>query len=222
MRVDRRILLTLPFCLISSFALCQSSNPSAETTADRFAICNVRQQVIEITKVKVAAQASASCDTGGGGVKSCQVSVGTTANDYVLDNSDVRNACYKLPDGGDNPCAFVQYGPVVFASESSATQLFITNSGRVTVQLNIGQFKREKTLKSDTITQPDFKLIVGKQFTVRRTNVANSTVSLDCQKADGESFTNFIPGNDNSGGKIKQISVENGGAFDLYVFQVLP
>src|SRR5450755_2877542 len=45
---------------------------------------------------------------------------------------------------------------------------------------------------------------------------------LECKKTNGEQFINLIPGNDNSGGKIKQVSVEGGGAFDLYVFQVIP
>jgi hypothetical protein len=220
-----RICLGIAFVVFafSGAAWAQAADPSNDKTgSDRFATCDIRQVITKITRTKVPAQASASCDTGGGGIKSCQVSAGATANNYVLDNGDIRNACYKLPDGGDNPCAFVQYGPVVFASDKSAAQSFTTNSGRVTVQLNIGQFEVSQTIESDTVTQADLHLVIGKQFIVKRTNVVNSTVSLECTKANGEQFINLVPGNDNSGGKIKQVSVEGGGAFDLYVFQVSP
>jgi hypothetical protein len=193
-----------------------------QTGAGTFATCDVRQVITKTVKTKVAAQASGSCDTGGGGVKSCQASVGATAPNYTLDSNDTHNACYKLPDGGDNPCAFVQYGPVIFASERSASQIFTTNSGRVTVQLNVGQFETVQVLDSDTVVQSNLQLITGRQFVVKRTKVANSTVSLECKKPNGDQFINLIPGDDNSGGRIKQVSVENGGAFDLYILQVVP
>jgi hypothetical protein len=198
------------------------SQTADQSAASFFAKCNVRQVIMKETRDKVAAQASGSCDTGGGGVKSCQAAVSATQGGYVLDSSDTRNACYKLPDGGDNPCAFVQYGPVIFQSDTTASQIFTTNSGRVTVQLNVGQFAVIQTVDSDTIVQSNLVLVPGRQFTVKRTNAANSTVSLECQKSNGDQFINLVPGNDNSGGKIKQVGVENAGAFDLYTMQVVP
>jgi hypothetical protein len=207
---------------LATFSTTAWSQAIDQSAASYFAKCNVRQVIMKVTKEKVVAEASGSCDTGGGGVKSCQASVGATTPNYVLDSGDTKNACYKLPDGGDNPCAFVQYGPVIFSSQTAASQIFTTNSGRVTVQLNIGQFAVTQTVDSDTLVQSNLVLVPGRQFTVKRTNASNSTVSLECQKSNGDQFINLVPGNDSSGGKIKQISVENAGAFDLYTMQVLP
>jgi hypothetical protein len=224
-----RVRIRFSFIIVlacSNTASAQSFDRTVDTASairpDRFATCDVRQVITKIVKTKVATTANGSCDTGGGGEKNCQVNVGATANNYVLDRGDVREVCYKLPDGGDNPCAFVRNGGVVFGSEKSASEIFSTNSGRVTMQLIIGQFDVSQVLDSDNVIQSNLQLFTGKQFGVKRTKLANSTVSLECKKPNGDQFVNLIPGNDNSGGKIKQVSVENGGAFDLYIMEVVP
>ena len=207
--------------LISTAANAQTSASTLEASSpEQFAICDVRQVITKETLVKVPAQASGGCDTGGGGEKSCQVNVGATASNYILDRGDTRNACFKLPDGGDNPCAFVRYGPVVFSSNTAASQTMSTDSGRVSVQLIVGQFQ-VNTVADESVIQSNLRLVVGRQFVIKRTKASNSTVSLECKKPNGEQFINLIPGADHSGGKIKQVSVENGGAFDLYVLQVV-
>lgn len=198
------------FSAIAAATLC-----ATQAYADAFATCNVWQVTTKTIREKVPATAAASCDTGGGGVKGCNVSVGATQPGYTLDNNDTKNACYRLD--GDNPCAFVQYGPVIFNSETQASQSFTTNSDRVTLQLSVGQFKKTDVVDSEKIIQPNLRLIVGETLVVKRLKAAAS-VRLECKKKSGGSFINEVPGPDNSGGRVKLLQVQTGVAYDLYVF----
>jgi hypothetical protein len=200
---------------IASALLAFSVTSQAE--AQSFARCDVWQVTTKVVREKVGATASAGCDTGGGGIKSCSVNVNASQPNFVLDRNDTRNACSRLD--GDNPCAFVQYSPIVFPTDTQANQSFTTNSDRVTVQLIIGQFKVSEVIDSEKITQPGLNLKAGDQFVVKRLRTAQN-VRLECKKSDGGSFINQVPGDDNSGGHIKLVRIEPGGPYDYYVFVV--
>ena len=149
----------------------------------KYAECVVIETMVTSVTTPVGGQASAGCDTGGGGVKSCPVNVVPTQPDYVLDTSMDPNTpwvCVKLD--GDNPCAFVQATPILFSSERQASRIFTTNSDRVALSQSIRQLRKESSYKNEP--QPPRNLYRETEFTVAIRKVANSA-RFECTLSNG-------------------------------------
>ncbi len=176
--------------VIVGFALLAAGAASAQPALEweklagkKFADCIVIETMVTTITSPVGGRASAGCDTGGGGVKSCSVTVGPTQADYFLDTSiDVNTpwVCVKLD--GDNPCAFVQATPILFSSDTRATRTFTTNSDRVALSQSIPQVKKESTYTF--VPQPPRTLYKGSTFAVAIRKAASSA-RFECTLSNG-------------------------------------
>src|SRR5262245_66522007 len=98
-------------------AVCVADPASAQSQAvTTIGTCVVIQTNAVNVEVPVPLRAAGSCDTGDPGTRECTTEVVPTAPDIVLDVSDTGGlpACMRL--AGEDPCAFVQNGPVIFQS----------------------------------------------------------------------------------------------------------
>ncbi len=169
--------------LLAGPAFAQPSSDWERLAAKKYADCVVIETMVTTVTTPVGGRASAGCDTGGGGVKSCSVTVAPTQADYFLDTTiDVNTpwVCVKLD--GDNPCAFVQATPILFSSDTRATRTFTTNSDRVALSQSIPQVKKESTYTF--VPQPSKTLYRGTTFAVAIKKTAASA-RFECTLSNG-------------------------------------
>lgn len=196
-------------CLIvtisaTTMAYAQSRDPFVLLDSKKFAQCTAIETVRSAVTTPVSGQAVAGCETGGGGDKHCTVGVGPTQPDYILDTTTDRNGawiCTKL--AGDNPCAFVQAGPIIFNSDTSASRTFTTNSDRVLVAQAIPQLKVTATY-SDSPQAPR-TLYTDTKFSLA---IRKSTYSsrFECTLTTGDQLIYPIVDGKDLSDKIKFVS----------------
>ncbi len=181
----RRIVISaLAISVSGPVALAQPSPEWEKLAARKYAECVVIETMVSTVTTPVGGQASAGCDTGGGGVKSCSVTVGPTRPDYFLDTTiDVNTpwVCVKL--NGDNPCAFVRATPILFSSDKQATRTFTTDSDRVALSHSIPRVKRESSYTF--VPQPPRTLYANTSFSVAIKKSASSA-RFECTLSAGD------------------------------------
>src|SRR5262245_27240314 len=128
--------------------------------------CVVVQTGARTVDAPVDLRAVGSCEAGGdGGARACTGEPVPTGPDLTLDVTD-RNGeprCLRL--SGDDPCTFVQNGPVVFQSDRRASQSFSVAADRVRMTAMIRQ-KRARQEAADLPPGPRFRLVSGRLFDV--------------------------------------------------------
>jgi len=208
---------TICLGLITSVASAQAPE------SNKYAVCNAIQVTSTTTKVKVPQRATAYCETGneGGGVqKHCDVTLAPTAADFILDPEVEQYTCAGIT--GQNACAFIRPGPLVFLSDRSATRSFFTDSERAGLTQIVGQARQEKTYQQTILMPQNFTISAGRQFVIKRLRSADS-VRLECTTTAQESIVAAIsrPGQ-NIADRIKFIRIENAEPYDLFVYDVAP
>jgi hypothetical protein len=196
-------------CLIvmvsaTATAYAESRDPFSLLDSKKFAQCTAIETVRSTVTTPVSGQAVAGCETGGGGVKSCTVGVGPNQADYVLDTTIDRNGawiCTKL--AGDNPCAFVQAGPIIFNSETSASRTFTTNSDRVLVAQAIPQLKVTATYSDNPQTPKTLYTDTKFSLAIRKSTYSSR---LECTLTTGDQLIYPIIDGKDLSDKIKFVS----------------
>ena len=175
--------LTLTVALLLAGAVAAAAQP--QRSGATIGSCVVVQTTVRTVETPIDLRAVGSCEAGGdGGTRDCTAEIVPTAPDVTLDVND-RNGeprCLRL--AGDDPCTFVQNGPVVFQSDRRASQSFSVASDRVRMTAMIRQ-KRTRQETADLPPGPRFRLVSGRLFDVLKSKSAVSA-RLECSMTDGD------------------------------------
>ena len=158
----------------------------AEDTLEsrKFADCDFIQTAEFLKTTPVPFEATAGCETGGGGTKSCLAGVYPTQPNFRIDPTQSKAppiGCRKIE--GDNPCAFVQAGPVIFNADGTASRTFTTDSDRVLVWATLSQISVEKSYSDKPAEH--LTLYRGNQFSVAVEKTASSA-RFKCALVNGD------------------------------------
>ena len=154
------------------------------STVKPIGTCIAIQTSRTTVELPIGLRATGSCETPEGGARSCTVEIVPSAPDIVLDVNDNYGTPQCLRLTGDDPCTFVQNGPVIFQSQRHATQSFSAGSDRVRMTTMICQ----KQVQQTTVDLPPttrFPLNAGRFFDVLRDR-SSVAVRLECSMADGD------------------------------------
>jgi hypothetical protein len=196
------------------------ARPQSQTNVTKpIGSCVVIQTAATTLETPVGLQAVGSCAIAeGGGTRSCIAEIVPTGTDLILDVNDTgMPQCQRL--AGDDPCTFVQSGPVVFQSERRATQSFSVDSDAVRMTNMIRQKKVQQTL-TDLLPSSSFPLNPGRLFDVvkNRTSVA---ARLQCAMADGDQRIFPVVGGQDPSPNIRFVSKNSAEpTFDILTYRV--
>jgi hypothetical protein len=189
------------------------------TTAPSIGSCAVVQTSASVIETPIGLRASGSCETALGGTGVCTAEIVPTSPDNILDGSDNLGEAQCLRLAGDDPCAFVQNGPVIFQSDRHATQTFSAGSHRVRMTAIIRQKKVEQTA-ADLPPGPSFPLHPGRLFDVIR-NKSSISARLECAMANGDQRIFPIVGDANPSPNIVFVSKNSADpTFDILTYRV--
>jgi hypothetical protein len=168
----------------------------------------------------VELRAVGSCDLGGqGGTATCTAEIVPTAADLVLDVSDRSGEARCLRLAGDDPCTFVQNGPVIFQSDRRAAQTFSASADRVRMTTMIRQKRIGRTI-TDRPPGASFPLLAGRSFDVLRRKSA-AAARLDCSMTDGDRRIFPLVGDADPGPRIAFVSRNAADPlFDVITYRV--
>lgn len=200
-------------------ALAQTK-PAAEA-AQPIGSCVVIQTDQTNTQLPTGLQAYGSCTTSDGGERTCTAEVVPTAADMILDVTDGSNlpSCQKVD--GDDPCAQIQSGPVIFQSERHATQTYSAYVGRARMTVTVRQ-KRVEQQWHDRPPGESFPLVPGRMFDVLKYRSA-AAARLQCRMTDGDQRILPLAGNADLSPQIRFVSKNSvEPAFEVFTYRVTP
>jgi hypothetical protein len=183
--------------------------------------CVVIQTNATTVEMPIGLQAVGSCAIAeGGDTRSCTAVIAPTGRDLILDVSDnPMPQCQRL--AGDDPCTFVQTGPLVFQSPRHATQSFSVDSDAVRMTTMI----RQKAVHQTTFDLPpsaSFPLHPGRLFDVLR-NRSAVAARLQCSMTDGDLRIFPIVGEADPSPTIRFVSKNSSEpTFDILTYRVMP
>jgi hypothetical protein len=139
----------------------------------------------------------------------------------ILDVTDVDSLASCLPADGDDPCAQIQSGPIIYQSERQATQTYSAYVGRARMTIAL----RQKTVHKKWDDRPPterFPLIAGRVFDVLKYRSA-AAARLQCTMADGDQRIFPIVGNADPSPRIRFVSKNSAEpAYDILTYRVTP
>jgi hypothetical protein len=183
--------------------------------------CVVIQTNATSVETPLALRAVGSCETATGGTQNCTAEIVPTGADIILDVTDTDGVPGCLRLAGDDPCAVVQNGPVIFQSPRHATQSFSAASDRVRMTTMIRQ-KRVQQITADLPPSTRFPLHAGRLFDVLR-NRSSVAVRLECAMADGDQRIFPIVGEADLSPNISFVAKNSSEpAFDILSYRVTP
>jgi len=199
-------LSTAPLVSLALIGWCLAQPPAqAEpATATPIGSCVVIQTTATPVEIPVGLRAAGSCEIAEGGTGLCTAQIVPTGPDLVLDVTDNLGQPQCLRLAGDDPCVFVQNGPVVFQSDRQATQSFSAGSHRVRMTSMIRQKRFQQTI-ADLPASPKFSLHAGQLFDVIR-NKSSVAARLECTMANGDQRIFPIVGESNPSPNIVFVS----------------
>ena len=169
----------------------------------------------------IGLRAVGSCETAEGGTRNCSVEIVPTGPDIMLDVNDNDGIPQCLRLAGDDPCTFVQNGPLIFQSQRHATQSFSASSDRVRMTAMIRQKKVMQTT-ADLPPTTRFPLNAGRLFDVLR-NRSSVAARLECSMADGDHRIFPIVGEADLSQRIRFVSKNSSEpTFDILTYRVMP
>jgi hypothetical protein len=166
--------------------------------------CVVIQTAATPVEIPIGLRAAGSCETAEGGAGLCTAQIVPTGPDIVLDVTDNLGQPQCLRLAGDDPCVFVQNGPVIFQSDRQATQSFSAGSHRVRMTAMIRQKRLQQTI-ADLPAGPKFALHAGQLFDVMRSK-SSVAARLECTMANGDQRILPIVGESNPSPNIVFVS----------------
>jgi hypothetical protein len=197
----------------------QPSN--APDAAKPIGTCVVILTDVTTTETPTGLQAYGACTTADGGDRSCTAEIVPTGPDVILDvtNGDSLASC--LPADGDDPCAQIQSGPVIFQSERHATQNYSAYVGRARMTVAIRQKRVHKQWRDRPPTE-QFPLVAGRVFDVLKYRSA-AAARLQCTMTDGDQRIFPIAGNADLSPQIRFVSKNSAEpAYEVLTYRVMP
>lgn len=184
--------------------------------------CAVVQTVATRTEMPIELRAGGSCETATSGARMCTVEVQPTGQDIVLDANDRDAVPQCMGMSGQDPCAYVRNGPLIFQSMTRATQSFRLDTEE---QVRMTVVVRQKRVQQSTADLPPgvkFPLIVGDLFDVRRDRAAIDA-RLQCTMVDGDDRIFPLVGEADPSSNIRFVSKNSSEpTFDIWTFRVTP
>ena len=210
------------FVLLGSVASEAPAQPrSAPKAAQQIGTCVVILTDATTTEAPTGLQAYGTCTTAQGGERSCTAEIVPTGADVILDvtNTDSLASCLKVD--GDDPCAQVQSGPIIFQSNRHATQTYGAYVGQARMTVAIRQ-KRLQQQWHDRPPTERFPLIAGRMFDVLVYRSA-AAARLQCSMTDGDQRIFPVAGNADLSPQIRFVSKNSAEpAFEVLTYRVTP
>ena len=129
--MNHRLIPFAAFALLGALADGASAQqPAPPDGAKQIGTCVVVLTDVSTTETPTGLQAYGTCTTAEGGDRSCTATIVPTGPDVILDVSSTDSLASCLPADGDDPCAQIQSGPIIFQSERQATQTYSAYVGR--------------------------------------------------------------------------------------------
>jgi hypothetical protein len=198
-----------------------ASAQSQPGTVKAIGTCVVIQTNATSVETPLALRAVGSCETAEGGTQNCTAEVVPTGADIILDVTDTDGVPGCLRLAGDDPCAGVQNGPVIFQSPRHATQSFSAASNRVRMTTMVRQ-KRVQQITADLPPSARIPLNAGRLFDVLR-NRSSVAARLECAMADGDQRVFPIVGEADISPNIRFVAKNSSEpAFDILTYRVTP
>jgi len=166
-------------------------------------------------------RAEGSCEAPQGDTRTCTAEIVATGPDIILDVNDDGGVPQCLVLTGEDPCAFIENGPLIFQSQTRATQSFNAGSDRVRMTTLIRQ-KRVQQTATDLPPGARFPLNAGQLFDVVR-NRSSAAARLECTMADGDQMIFPIVGDADLSPNLRFVSKNSSEpAFDILTYRVMP
>ena len=183
--------------------------------------CVVVQTNVTSVETPFDLRAEGSCEAPQGDARTCTIEIAATGPDIILDVNDTSGVPQCLILAGEDPCAFVENGPLLFQSQIRATQSFNAGSDRVRMTTAIRQ-KRVQQTATDLPPSAKFPLNAGQLFDVLR-NRSSAAARLECAMADGDQLIFPIVGDADLSPNIRFVSKNSSEpAFDILTYRVMP
>jgi hypothetical protein len=196
------------------------SRPVPET-GKSIGTCVVIQTNVTLVETSVDLQTVGSCEAPQHDTRTCTAELIPTGPDLILDVTDRDGAPGCLVLTGDDPCAFVENGPLIFESQRRATQSFNAGSDRVRMTVSVRQ-KRLQQTATDLPPSARFPLNAGQLFDVLR-NRSSAAARLECAMADGDQMIFPIVGDADLSPTLRFVSKNSSDpAFDILTYRVMP
>jgi len=183
--------------------------------------CVAIQSKVTTLEMPLELRAEGSCEAPQGDTRTCTAEIVATDPDIILDVNDNSGIPQCLILAGEDPCAFVENGPLIFQSQTRATQSFNAGSDRVRMTTSVRQ-KRVQQTATDLPPSARFPLNAGQLFDVLR-NRAAAAARLECAMADGDQMIFPIVGETDLSPNLRFVSKNSSEpGFDVLTYRVMP
>jgi hypothetical protein len=183
--------------------------------------CVAIQTNVTTVVTPLGLRATGSCEAPQGDTRTCTVEIVPSGPDIILDVNDSDGIPQCLVLAGDDPCAYVDNGPLIFQSQTRATQTFNAGSDRVRMTTSVRQKRVQKTA-TDLPPSARFPLNAGHLFDVLR-NRSSVAARLECSMADGDRMIFPIAGEADLSPNLRFVSKNSSEpAFDILTYRVMP
>jgi len=220
--MNHRLIPLAAFALFGALADGASAQqPAPPDGARQLGTCVVILTDLTTTETPTGLPAYGTCITADGSNRSCTATIVPTGPDVILDVTNVDSLASCLPADGDDPCAQIQSGPIMFQSERHATQTYSAYVGRARMTVAIRQ-KRLQQQWHDRPPTERFPLIAGRMFDVLMYRSA-AAARLQCSMADGDQRIFPIAGNADLSPQIRFVSKNSAEpAYEVITYRVTP
>jgi len=213
--------------LLASLALAalvdpaRAQSPPTSEAVKTIGTCVVIQTSVTTVEAPFGLRAEGSCEAPQGDARSCTAEIVPTAADIVLDVSDNDGVPQCLILSGNDPCAYIENGPLIFHSQRRATQSFTGGMDRVRMTATIRQ-KRVQQTATDLPPSARFPLNVGRLFDVLR-NRSAAAARLECSMSDGDQRIFPIVGEADLSPSLRFVAKNlSEPTFDILTYRVVP
>jgi len=185
--------------------------------------CVAIQTTVTTSETPLGLRAEGSCESPRGQTQSCIIDVVPTAADTVLDVTDNTAVPQCLALAGNDPCANVQNGPLIFQSQRHATQMFTVGFGSDPLRMTtMVRQKRVQQTIADSPPSARFPLNAGRLFDVLR-NRSSAATRLECSMTDGDQRIFPIVGEMDLSPNLRFVSKNSAEpTFDILTYRVVP
>ncbi len=220
--MNHRLIPIAAFALLGALAEdAPAQQPASPDGAKPIGTCVVILTDLTTTEIPTGLQAYGTCTTAQGGTRSCTAEIVPTGPDVVLDVTNTDSLASCLSADGDDPCAQIQSGPIIFQSERHATQTYSAYVGRARMTVAIRQ-KRLQQQWHDRPPTERFPLIAGRMFDVLKYRSA-AAARLQCTMTDGDQRIFPIVGNADLSPQIRFVSKNSAEpAYEVLTYRVTP
>jgi len=207
--------------LVAFVDLAQAQSRPAPEAFKTIGSCVAIQTNVTTVESPLDLRAEGSCEAPQADTRTCTAEIVATGPGIILDVNDNDGVPQCLILTGDDPCALVENGPLIFQSQTRATQSFNAGSDRVRMTATIRQ-KRVQQTAADLPPSARFPLNAGQLFDVLR-NRSAAAARLECAMADGDQLIFPIVGEADLSPNLRFVAKNSSDpAFDILTYRVMP